>query len=130
VGLIVFSGIVDPETGKRAARRIIPTARDLGERGDTGLPDIVIEWEPAERFIERLEHPRGSLTQERPIYCPDSYHELRGFLVASGPDIRASRERLNIDALDVAPTLLSLLGVQEKLGDLCGRVRDDLIVRA
>jgi predicted AlkP superfamily phosphohydrolase/phosphomutase len=122
--------IVDPETGKRAVRRIVPTAREFGERGDTGLPDIVIEWEPAERFIERLEHPRGILTQERPLYYPDSYHELRGFLVASGPDIRVSQESLNMDALDVAPTLLSLLGAQEKLGDLRGRVRDDLIVRA
>ncbi len=52
-------------------------------------------------------------------------HRVEGILVASGPGIRPSGERLMLSVLDVTPTLLALLGLPvaaDMDGQIAGRV--------
>ena len=73
------------------------------------LPDLWVDWRPG-RFLRRVVHPGGELVQERPDFYRRSDHGRHGFLAAAGPGIAARGAIGEIDVLDVAPTLLELLG--------------------
>jgi predicted AlkP superfamily phosphohydrolase/phosphomutase len=106
-----LSRLVDPVAGKPAVRRVYRTAELAGGAPPEHLPDLVVEWQSAPRFLERVVHPRGEIRQAMPRYCPDSYHSLEGLFAAAGPSIAAGRDLGAVDVLDVAPTCLGLLGV-------------------
>ena len=61
----------------------------------------------------------GRITPGAPI-APD------GLFVMSGPGVRAMPERARVHVLDIAPTLLALLGVPAG-GDMPGRVLEELL---
>jgi predicted AlkP superfamily phosphohydrolase/phosphomutase len=106
-----LSRLVDPVAGRPAVRRVYRTADLGGGTPPEHLPDLVVEWQSAPHFLERLVHPRGEIRQGMPRYCPDSYHSLEGLFAAAGPSVGLRGDLGAIDVLDVAPTCLGLLGV-------------------
>jgi predicted AlkP superfamily phosphohydrolase/phosphomutase len=103
--------LVDPVAGGPAVRRVYRTSDLTGGAPPDHLPDLVVEWQRAPYFLERLIHPRGEVRQAMPRYCPDSYHSLEGLFAAAGPSVAARGDLGPIDVLDAAPTCLGLLGV-------------------
>ena len=99
----------DPLTGESVVRAIHRTEQLFGGSLPSQLPDLFVEWEPTPMFRSQVVHPRGTLRQDPPAYFRDSYHSLDGVAIFSGPGIRASREPVALDLLDLAPTLLTLL---------------------
>lgn len=109
-----LEGLVDARSGRPATERVVRTEDVTGPplRGD--FPDICVMW--AEHGpLTRLESPTlGTIEIERDD-PRTGQHGPTGFVVGAGPGIPASRSDRIEDAeaslLDVAPTMLSLLGV-------------------
>jgi hypothetical protein len=106
-----LSRLIDPVAGTPAVRRVYRTADLTGGAPPEHLPDLVVEWQQAPHFLERLVHARGEIRQALPRYCPDSYHSLEGLFAAAGPSIAPRGDLGAVDVLDVAPSCLGLLGV-------------------
>ncbi len=119
-----FAALVDPVTGGPAVRRVDRATALFGGEPPLLLPDLLVEWQPARHFLERVAHPKGDLHQRRPEFFRSTDHSRAGFLIAAGPDIAAHGELpAAFDVLDLAPTALALLG-QPPPAALTGRVAD------
>jgi len=106
-----FAALVDPVTGEPAVLRMDRATALFGGGPPERLPDLLVEWQPARHFLERVAHPQGDLRQRRPEFFRGTDHQRAGFLIAAGPDI-AGRGPLasDFEVLDLAPTALALLG--------------------
>lgn len=115
--------LVDPATGRSQVSRIVRTCEAFGCGTDHPLPDLVVEWEQSDRFIDTLVHPRATLRQTRQRYHRPSFHTSRGFVAGCGPAIPrdSSRGVAAFSMLDMAPTLLALMGIDAPDG-MDGRV--------
>ena len=100
----------DPKNGEPAIRRSVRTVDLFGGDPPRMLPDLFVEWEPRDYFVDRVEHPRTTLTQEPPEHFFNSQEKLEGFFAVAGPDIHARGDIGQVSGLDLAPTFLHLLG--------------------
>jgi len=102
--------LVNPVTGTRAVREVIRTDRDLpGPRRDY-LPDLVVQWS-AEAPVQALQSPRiGTVSGPSPDGRTGT-HVPPGFLLARGPGISPGSIPEGAHIRDLAPTILSLFGV-------------------
>ncbi len=112
--------LVDPVTNRPAIAKVERPGELFGVNPPRLFPDLWAHWEPAAHFRERVIHPRATLTQERPEFFRESDHSHQGFMAAAGPAITTRGEHADVDVLDVAPTLLQLLG-EPVPADLKGR---------
>ena len=105
---------VDADTGERLVRDVVRT-RDIfsGGRVDD-LPDLIVRWSEAPASQHRaISSPQfGVITWPTPGHNPEGRsgnHRSQGMLIAAGPGVQAGEIR-KADILDLAPTILSLLG--------------------
>ena len=119
--------LVDADTGKPAVRRAVRTTGLFGGPPPPQLPDLFVEWQPGPTMLTRVSHPRATLVQPQPGYCPDSQEKLTGFLAAAGPSVRPCGDLGEVDLLDLAPTFLRLLGCDAGM-PLRGRPLPTLLV--
>jgi predicted AlkP superfamily phosphohydrolase/phosphomutase len=112
------------ETGAPAAGQVL--LRDEFADGPNAdvLPDLAIHW-PERGFLRRVRHPRAGLIDGDPIE-PWSEHTKQGFLIAAGPAIRPTSERIDDHIVNLAPTLLHLLGARIP-DDMDGAPMEDLL---
>jgi len=103
--------LIDPITGRCPVRRVVRSAEWFRGGTPASLPDMLVEWESCDRFIERLQHPKAELTQGRPEFFRGSDHSLHGFVAAAGPGICGRGALGEIPLLDLAPTFLNLMGI-------------------
>jgi predicted AlkP superfamily phosphohydrolase/phosphomutase len=89
-----------------------------GARGEH-LPDIIVTWND-EAPISGLTSPRVGLIEEASLDPRTGTHSTSGFLLASGPEIAAGH-RGQGHLLDVAPTVLQLLGLEPGRNTIEGR---------
>jgi predicted AlkP superfamily phosphohydrolase/phosphomutase len=101
--------LVDPVSGAPAVTGAVRTTEAFGCEPHPTLPDLWVDWRPG-RFLDRVVHPGGELTQERPDFYRRSDHSGSGFFAAAGPGILPNGEIGDVDVLDLAPTLLALRG--------------------
>jgi len=101
--------LTDASTGAPAVRRAVRSTELFGGGPPAALPDLFVEWEPGPRLLTRVVHPRATLVQPAPAYCPDSQESLTGFVAAAGPSFRAGGDVGELDLADLAPTFLRLL---------------------
>jgi predicted AlkP superfamily phosphohydrolase/phosphomutase len=113
--LAVVREMVNPATGRPAARAAWRSdARYAGACRDR-LPDVVVSWEPAARLTTEIFGPACGLVKGRapweivPHYTGN--HEPSAFLVARGPGIPAGAPLGPAHVLDLAPTLLAAFGL-------------------
>jgi hypothetical protein len=103
--------LTDARTGKAAAKRVLRTR--IGPDGpavDGERPsdaDLIVIWEGVP--IDVVDHPTVGRIGPVPFKRSGS-HVHRGFLMASGPGVGAGSRLPEAHALDIPPTLLTLLG--------------------
>jgi predicted AlkP superfamily phosphohydrolase/phosphomutase len=110
-GLLTFA---DADTGEPIIKDIFrPHQAFEGERL-ADLPDIVVRWleTPASKHRAVSSPKFGEIPWPTPGHNPEGRsgnHRAQGMLIAAGPGVKAGTIR-NANILDIAPTILSLLG--------------------
>jgi predicted AlkP superfamily phosphohydrolase/phosphomutase len=107
--------LVNPVTGRPAARAVWRTdAVYRGPRRDR-LPDVVVNWDPEARLTTEIFGPAcGRLKASAPWEIVPHYtgnHEPAAFLLARGPGLPAGATLRDAHVLDLAPTVLAHLGL-------------------
>ena len=102
--------LADPCSGAEIVRGVLRTDREFPGNRRAYLPDLVVQW-AADRPIEAARSDRvGTLEGVSPDTRTGT-HRGPGFLLARGPGIRAGDPQHRSNILDIAPTVLALLGV-------------------
>jgi predicted AlkP superfamily phosphohydrolase/phosphomutase len=117
--------IPHPETGRPLVARV--HERDELYHGPHVelAPDLTVvlgDW----RYRTIGLHDFATHRAISPAFGPTGDHRMEGILVASGPMIRAGMPLLDAALLDIAPTVLHLLGVPVP-ADMDGRVLTELL---
>jgi predicted AlkP superfamily phosphohydrolase/phosphomutase len=106
----VLSELRNPATGGPAVRAVHRTDRWFpGPRRDH-LPDLVVAWNDGAE-IREVESARVGLVRGLSADPRPGTHHPRSFVALRGPRVRAGRLEAGHHIADVAPTILSLLGV-------------------
>jgi predicted AlkP superfamily phosphohydrolase/phosphomutase len=123
--------LVNPRTGRPAARSV-RRADDLyrGPCRDR-LPDVIVGWDPAAGLTTELfAGACGLVKTARPAWETAPFytgnHEPRAFVIAHGPGIPAGMALDGAHVLDLAPTLLAAFGVPRG-PSMDGRVIPELV---
>jgi predicted AlkP superfamily phosphohydrolase/phosphomutase len=124
-GLMSFRDSTTHEPMIEAVERVDQLYAD-GDRRDR-LPDVLVRWSdtPAAAHVA-VDSPRfGRVERATPGRIPNGRsgnHRGQGFLISCGPGIPAGeRLRSNADVLDLAPTVVRLLGTRVSV-PLAGQV--------
>ena len=117
--------LMNPATGKPAVSDVIKVAdRHPGEQlGE--LPDLLVEW-TADAPIDALTSPRIGTVSGRLPDLRSGAHTTYGFLLGVGEGMAARGVLPEAHIMDVAPTIMRLMG-QPVSGDVDGRVLSDLL---
>jgi predicted AlkP superfamily phosphohydrolase/phosphomutase len=118
--------LIDPRTRLPAIAKIVRATELYRSNPPDVLPDLIVHWKSCTHFVDRVVHPKAEITQSRPEFFRDSEHVDHGFFAAAGPAIQRRGRVANIDALDLAPTFLALVG-QSKSAQMTGEVINDLL---
>ncbi len=110
-----LTGLKNPVSGVRAAERI--TVMDEMYRGARreDLPDVVISWDAAARILSEIDTPSHGRIQKQaghaisPFYTGN--HRPNAFVLARGPGVKTGDVLDGGHVVDIAPTVLSMLGV-------------------
>ena len=102
----------NPRTGQAVVRRVVRTRKSPHEAPAPGErvsdADLIVLWDSAP--IDVVDSPTVGRIGPVPFKRSGS-HVHRGFFMASGPGIPADTRLPQHHALDLAPTILSLMGV-------------------
>lgn len=108
----------DADTGEPVVRAVL-TREELGLHGKNlhHFPDLTIKWHytPVKKHRAIVSERYGEIPWPTPGFVPtgrSGNHRAQGFLFAAGPGIPAGRKLKNPRVLDLAPTILGLLGMQ------------------
>lgn len=113
-GLLTFA---DADTGEPIVAEIKPMDEAFPDGPKRQLlPDLIVRWSPHPASNHRqITSPRyGSIPWPTPGYPAQGRsgnHWPDGFLLARGDGIASPRETTSADILDLAPTIIDLLGV-------------------
>ena len=108
--------LVDPDTGAPLVAQVLRTS-DLyrGERLDD-LPDLLVEWDERATGTAAASDLVGTVRAARWPGRPGE-HRAAGVCFVRGPGIPTGRLGQDVQAVDIAPTVLGLLGVDPGDGD-------------
>jgi predicted AlkP superfamily phosphohydrolase/phosphomutase len=120
--------IPHPETGKPLVAHVHEREELYHGPHSPLAPDLTVvlgDW----RYRTIGLHDFATHRVISPAFGPTGDHRMEGILVASGPAIRPGATPVDARLLDIAPTILHLLGVPVP-SDLDGRVLADLVHQA
>jgi predicted AlkP superfamily phosphohydrolase/phosphomutase len=105
----LISGLRDARTGKPVVKEVV-RVRSLGSADDAKLPeaDLIVIWEN-EPVTDAVESPVVGRIGPVP-YLRTGAHRPHGFINVAGPGIGAGSSLPRGHALDITPTILSLMG--------------------
>jgi predicted AlkP superfamily phosphohydrolase/phosphomutase len=111
--LRLFHELVDARTGTPIVKEVVRTRRSALERGSAVPdPDLVVLWRPG--TVDVVDS--SVVGRIGPLPFPRSgTHLAEGFLLAVGPGIVPGTELSSGHLLDLAPTILSLMGATTPL---------------
>jgi predicted AlkP superfamily phosphohydrolase/phosphomutase len=120
-----LSALVNPETGKEAVSSVYRVDRVYQGENLCDLPDLIVKW-TGEAPIRALTSPkigtvRGILPDKR-----SGAHRTYGFLSLTGKNIKSSAAVGNADLMDIAPTILYLMG-EPVPKEMDGRILSEMI---
>ena len=99
----------DPRTGIPMVDRIVRTRKDASDHHPKlPDPDLIVIWQE-EYATDVMESPDYGRFGPLPPYRAGS-HRPEGFILACGPDLEAGSTLSNGHVLDLAPTILELMG--------------------
>lgn len=111
-------------TGKPAVRRIVRAQEVFVGRATAELPDLLVKWDN-ETPIEAIESARLGRIENRDEGQRGA-HSDRGAIFAWGPGVAAGPAISGARDIDVAPTVLGLLGIAPPAGQDGRMIRDFL----
>ena len=111
-------------TGKPAVRRIVRAQEEFAGRAAAELPDLLVMWDNDEP-IGAVESARLGRIENRETGSRGG-HTNRGGIFAWGPGIAAGPPVTGARDIDIAPTVLALLGIAPP-AEMDGRVVDALV---
>jgi len=113
--------LTNPDNGERAAERVCLTDELYRGPRRADLPDALITWNPQARLGGQIASPGLGLIRKQAGYEVSPFytgnHRPNAFVLARGPTLRvgaAPQAGAALQAghiLDIAPTVLTLLGV-------------------
>lgn len=114
--------VIDPATGRPLVGRVVRSAELFDGPALELLPDILVEWNdngptpnsvtgPDEAAVVEGESPKIGRIARLNTWPRTGEHRPDGLVAAIGPGIERAR-LLDRSILDVAPTILSVLGVE------------------
>lgn len=105
----------NPDNGLRAADQVYDMNRVFAGPSRADLPDAVVNWNLAARVLDAIESPRAGLIRKQPGYAISPFyngnHRATAFVFGRGPTLSAGTTLDRGHILDVAPTILTMLGV-------------------
>ncbi|MFQ6098990.1 MAG: alkaline phosphatase family protein, partial [Armatimonadota bacterium] len=115
--------LTDPDTGRRVAERVV--RREDMYPGDMvdGAPDLIVVY-PDHTYLPSSEPRRGQVFRSSKG-LQAAQHSIKGILIGIGPGLSAS-PAVDASILDLAPTILGLLGVPLP-AHLDGRVLEEAL---
>ena len=120
-----FSQLINIDTGKKAASEVLRVNQVHKGEYIGELPDIVVKW-AGDAPIRGLYSPRiGTVTGENHHERPGA-HRPYGFLIAAGKHIAQGRAVEGASIMDIAPTILYLMG-EPVPQDMDGKVLLDIL---
>lgn len=107
-----MEAIINTDTGKPIVAASIRTDRLYDGPRTSFLPDVLFEWEKSAP-INRVESPKLGVV-ERTIFSTRTgdHVQKRGAFFATGPGIEPGRKVEAVDAIDFAPTIAAILGLE------------------
>ena len=111
-----LEALKNPANGRRAAERVTLMDEVFAGARRADLPDATISWREDARVSNALEAPAiGTVTGSAPAYGISPFytgnHKPNAFVLERGAGIAAGSSLERGHILDVAPTILTLLGV-------------------
>lgn len=117
--------LINTETGKKAVSEVLRIDELCQGENIWDLPDLIVKW-TGDAPIRALYSPRiGTVSGENPDKRTGA-HRPYGLLVASGQNIIQRKTVEGANIMDIAPTILYLLG-QSIPHDMDGKVLLDII---
>ncbi|MCP4416577.1 MAG: hypothetical protein GY805_08140, partial [Chloroflexi bacterium] len=100
----------DPDTGQPVVTRVWRKAETYGSNALPDLPDLYVEW-VNDQYTDMgsIGYGRGIFSE--PIRGRSGGHTMRGIFLAHGPGIKRGYAVENACLIDLAPTVMQLLGV-------------------
>ena len=118
--------MVDKDSGRPLAKRVHRTA-DLFDGGrQDHLPDLIVEWNVEAPFATATSPTLGDLGQAYRGARTGS-HQRQGFFAVTGPGIAAGKLARTVSTTDIAPTILSRIGLA--MPDVAGRPIPEVVNR-
>lgn len=104
-----LSALRDPDTGKPVVARVWRKAEAYGANALPDLPDLYIEW-VNDQYTDMggIGYGRGIFSE--PIRGRSGGHTMRGIFLAHGPGIKQGYHVSDASLIDLAPTIMHLLG--------------------
>lgn len=101
--------LVDVDTGEPAVAEVVPLT-SLIEGPHVGeMPDLCVTWRK-NGLVRAVRHPRVGVIRESMRDFVTTEHGSDAFLLAAGPRIRSGANGVRGHIVDIAPTLLHLMG--------------------
>ncbi|MFB3903565.1 MAG: alkaline phosphatase family protein [Acidobacteriota bacterium] len=113
----VAGSLANPATGKRAALAIHKSDEIFRGPCRSQLPDLIINWDPEARVTnELLAGSFGRIRTHEPGYGIVPFyvgnHRPNAFAIVTGPEVPEGERLEDGHILDLAPTILWLLGLE------------------
>jgi len=116
----VLHTLRDPGTGQPMVKRVWHKSEIYGDDEVPELPDLYVEWiNDAYTDLGGIGYSRGIVSE--PIRGRSGGHTMRGIFLAHGPGIKRGYTVAGARLIDVAPTVMHLLGATVP-GHMDGRV--------
>lgn len=117
--------LVNPDTGKSAVQEVVQVSKVYRTDNLFHLPDLVIRW-AEDAYIRQLYHPKFGVISDGDYKLRRTQHTAEGFMIAAGKNIHHDAALQEASTMDLAPTILYLLGepIPENMD---GKVLLDLI---
>jgi predicted AlkP superfamily phosphohydrolase/phosphomutase len=107
--------LTNPHNGQVAARQVVCTDDVFPGEQRPALPDLVLNWELEAQVLSDLASDRCGLVSKAASYETAPYyvgnHRPAAFVLARGPRIAEHEVLTGGHIVDIAPTILTMLGV-------------------
>ncbi len=129
--------IKDPATGKKVIEKVFKREDVIVGKFENIAPDIYILWNEGYFFMgERQRNIMNIKSNDKEIFSDHNWsgqHAQEGILIINGPYIKKNRVINEVNIIDVAPTIMYLMGldVPEELDGkvLSEAVKEDYLTR-